>query len=1122
MRDIMTVAKYEGLATARSVVFRVLACVILLVIVLIQVFMQGNGMAYNWTMVAMASSMSLVNAYFFNIMQAFLVIFLVSDYPVRESRRGALECIHARPVSNGHYLLGKFLGTIGVLLGLNILIILCCSFLNLVASEAPWNPLVYVFYFFTLTIPSLVFWVGLSGWISFILRGNKVWGQVLLLVLLGLTVVVFPDVIHGSLDSMGSEIPNFFSAITGHVDLCFYLLHRFAFLFVGIGCVCMSVCKLKRLPNSLTEISRWRRTGYLLVGLGVMCGVIRTYSYYRTGVMREIFRNTYTDYWQGGTCRVVEHDIIYRQTGKCLSLKSDMLLCNSEMKEVPRVILFLNPGLKVTSVSENEKQLKFFRDHQVIVIDRKMVGVDSVRLHLEYTGEIDERYCYLSVPDDHYYDRTREDPFFQFGNRYCMVDHRFTWLPPECGWYPVALMDSPVNRKIVRRNYTRYRLTVIEPEHPVVLSQGVRKRKGDTLRFVNPNPLEGISLCGGDYVCRQVQTSGFVIKLYCFREKDFVPLFFTRLNEKDVRNIVENRYGNLHVGNLNGNGKIADVLLRHDWCSSPESNLILAEVPLSITSYGDPIRDKSALVQPGMIFFPERAIRGKYVEAPRQYKRFAMGKGKRCEGNEKCVEESMFTDMILNFASTKGQSLRNPFLYRFTGIDSRPGEKTEGLLNALSLLQEPDLYIKSEHYPVVDILYKKWLREGRDEKRVGYSLFANKEDQYVYEYLQSHSLKDALSDATLPPDVWERILDMKSRQLLGVLETYTSREQLWLFLNQFRGHNRGEVELKQFVSELRDSLNVDIMTILPGWYNESCPDVVYQVEDASIECILNEGKRATVGKFKIWNKGPGKGVVSVIFASEDRGREERRLFHLDGGECKQVRLFLGSAGYFVIDLGISQNIPGFVHVEMDVLNDGRYFVQQTNDTCYGIFDAEKSAFAPAEGEIVVDNESADFQLVSLPEKWLQKIFPNKADVVARSSGGPKAGVSKWTKSYSGVYWGDTIRSMYYKMGGHGECRAEWTVPIEEPGEYEVFTLIHEFLNYEPSEAKELQYFYTILRGEERQEVVLDLGMRQRGWVSLGVYHLDKGETKVILDDRGEKWHFICADAVKVSRVTRDE
>ena len=224
----------------------------------------------------------------------------------------------------------------------------------------------------------------------------------------------------------------------------------------------------------------------------------------------------------------------------------------------------------------------------------------------------------------------------------------------------------------------------------------------------------------------------------------------------------------------------------------------------------------------------------------------------------------------------------------------------------------------------------------------------------------------------------------------------------------------------------------------------------------------------------------------------------------------------------MIDLGISQNIPGFVHVEMDVLNDGRYFVQQTNDTCYGIFDAEKSAFAPAEGEIVVDNESADFQLVSLPEKWLQKIFPNKADVVARSSGGPKAGVSKWTKSYSGVYWGDTIRSMYYKMGGHGECRAEWTVPIEEPGEYEVFTLIHEFLNYEPSEAKELQYFYTILRGEERQEVVLDLGMRQRGWVSLGVYHLDKGETKVILDDRGEKWHFICADAVKVSRVTRDE
>lgn len=31
---------------------------------------------------------------------------------------------------------------------------------------------------------------------------------------------------------------------------------------------------------------------------------------------------------------------------------------------------------------------------------------------------------------------------------------------------------------------------------------------------------------------------------------------------------------------------------------------------------------------------------------------------------------------------------------------------------------------------------------------------------------------------------------------------------------------------------------------------------------------------------------------------------------------------------------------------------------------------------------------------------------------------------------------------------------------------------------------------------------MDLGMKQRGWVSLGVYHLDQGEMKVILDDRG--------------------
>ena len=152
-REIFIVARYEFLVISRGVVFRVLTLLALWGVTWLQVALQGTGVAYSWTMVSTSSAMPLVNAYLFNIAQAFMIVFLVTDYDLREQRQGSLECIHARPVNNTDYFLGKVMAILWVFSCLGMVSGVICLAVNLFGSEAPWDPWVYLFYFLTSDSP---------------------------------------------------------------------------------------------------------------------------------------------------------------------------------------------------------------------------------------------------------------------------------------------------------------------------------------------------------------------------------------------------------------------------------------------------------------------------------------------------------------------------------------------------------------------------------------------------------------------------------------------------------------------------------------------------------------------------------------------------------------------------------------------------------------------------------------------------------------------------------------------------------------------------------------------------------------------------------------------------------
>ena len=1108
--DIGIVARYEALVVSRGFVFRFLAVLVLIGITFLQIKWQSDFNLGDWYMMAMSSYMPFVNAYLFNIVQTLFVVFVVIDLPRREDRWGVVECIHCRPVDNGDYFIGKTIGGMMVFLCLGGLSAILCLFINLVASESPCNPLLYLFYFFTYTLPTLVFCMGFYVFLAFMVRNR---GLVIFtgVALWYASLTVLPGFCHGALDFSGSALPNLFSGVTGHPGLGGYLLHRLSFLAGGVGFMFLGVLLMKRLPDRLGGSKVLGRVGVVLLCFGVLAGGVRLSEFWRTDAVREAYRRSYDRYRDAATCRVSNHAITVRQDGEFLTMESEMVLCNAGKDAQSRPVVFLNPGLRVTRVEENGKELPFLRDNQVLSVERQLGAGDSVKWRLEYHGMIDGRYAYLYVPDALYYDTRREHSLFCFGSRYAAVSDRFLWLLPECGWYPEAVVREPRSERLVKTDYTSFRLNVIAPRQRVVLSQGERSLVRDTLKFHTPRPLERISLCGGDYRCRTVQLSGFKVELYNFREEDVVPKFFSRLGKRAVAQELE-RYLKGSRGSEYAANSVLQRLNRFDWCYSPESRLILTEIPLSATSFRHQAENRSGLVQPGMLFLPERGTKEIRLPAPAAHKRYFLKRGAESSYNsEKKLEEVMFSSII----SSLGQARRwNPFINGHVFRAPARIQEESLLSDYEDLLVKPAIYIHSERFPVFDQIYHTWIQEFRSAYReVNRSM--DEREILVWNYIQTHSLEMAVRDKNMNDWLWRQILSIKAEELFHLMVRNASGERVEKVIDNFWRKHTGVVPLERFLSEIRDSLGINLSESLEQWYFSVRPNVIYQVKDEKVLIYSDDVVEKCIGEFKIRNLGDVAGNVTVMCNKSGYGVDYFNVL-LNPGECKLVRLPMTWGRAMYISMGMSRNLPRYIEISAAQSNGwGLYKYGMTKDSCRGVFSIGIDDFEENDGEIIVDNESPDFFVTDLPKKWLKRLFANPEKPVSRSMFWRDKNPDEWLRAIGNSYYGDTLRSVYFKPGGDGRCKAAWKTRLEEAGKYEIFALAH--YTYR-NERTPIPYYYTVECGGEEEEIVLTIDGRQRGWVSLGKFNLPAGETEVTLSDRGEPENFIIADAVKWVKV----
>jgi len=1091
-KNIKVISIYESRMVVRSFVFWVLMLAVIggINFLLWKTLCHFYSASWSWLMHCQSFSFPLVSAYLYNIVQALVLFFVSAEVFTREQQRGPLEALHVRPAGNRELLLGKALGMIRVFLAVGLCSMLVSAGINLWGSVAPFSPWYYLYYFLTLTLPSLVFFTGFSLWVSWLTRSRGT-SLAILAGFLYLSAVVLPGILGGLLDFTGSGLSNVFSVATGHVDGRTYALHRLAYLLAGAGFLCWTVRLHRRLPNNRGGVNACLGVGAGLVLAGALVLCVPLSSRLAEGKVREAYRKAFRRHGGETHFRVTRHDITVEQQGGSIRGTSELTLRNTGGQSRERLVLYLNPGFTVEGIEESGRSLSFRRDGQVLLVDRSLAAGDSVRLRLRYGGELDERVAYLELGDEAYHDTKRGNNFFHLGRRHALVGDDALVLVPELLWYPVAVSPvNPVSPVLTGRDYTLYRLRVVRPRQRVILSQGDGVRRGDTVEFFPPRPLEGLTLCGGDYEKKSVKLAGLQVEWYHFPGNDFITPLFTGIDTTKFlheinRNIIYWIYG---INGIipNAPTHFSEVILRRDWYSETEQRLQIIEAPLPFVSHYRSWKGRSEYVQPGMLFTGEHGM-GMYIPKY-NYSNPSLPKEKDAL---KWVVTAPFSIRYLS-------KISNSFLYSLKLYEPYTGSTVStNPYNALTLFAEPSMTLS---HPAADLMLKFFMIQqgGKTDNLLKEQLHNSR--LRAYTYLQNHRLNEALQDETLSSNVLQHIIDFETRDLIMRVQTYHPVDEFTDFLRSFYTSHYGEIPLDTFVIAVQKTFGFDFKHLLQEWEAKTLTS--YRIQNLKVE-FVEFGVHML--RFRIQNVSTHSGQV-IVFDRRSSSVYKTHTIKIQPGECKQVSLQMMSSRPYLY-LGISRNIPFLFELSS---------TQHTTDTTTGIWDIAPSEFEGRTEEIVVDNEDSGFRLIIPGDKLLRRYLVKELPY-GESWGGSPPVMQRWNRIFSEYYQGDIIRSAHVKTEGTGSFKAEWKANIPTTGTYEILVWCP------VTKIPQSPQYYTVGNNEQIFDRIL-LPWEAGQWTSLGEFDLEKGTSTVVLDDQLPKekkvgypswWkRRIIADAVK--------
>jgi len=1103
---IWTVAKFEMRTLLRGWFFRIFAGLAILSIGIFNIAAFVEASSAPWMYRALPASIPYANLIILNLGQAIVAIFLASEFLKQDKKNDTIEVIYARSMTNAEYILGKTLGILLVFFILNLIILLLGIGFSFLSSDSSRNILAYFYYPFLISLPTLVFILGLSFFLMVTIK-NQAITFILLLGYIALSIFYLNHKFYHLADFIAYNVPMIHSTIGGFGNIQETLLHRGIFFFIGIGLIFFTVIKIGRLPQS----SKFNALPVIFTIVFLATGgfLMKKYIDIKKGNIE--FKKEMIALNNSLVSKPVVHidscDLMLEHQGTEIFVKANLRISNQSKQAIDTLIFSLNPSLHLLSAELEEKKINYIRNLHIIKIinNEKILTGEKRKLFLSYRGKINENTHFIDQDLEDYEDNFSVE-LFRLRKRYAYLQENFVCLTSESLWYPVSgVGHASIKPAIYLPDFTNYSLRVKTDKKLTAVSQGKMKNSSAGVYEFEPEfPLPKISLLIADYKKYSIEVDSVEYGVYARDGNQYFEEYFNELADSLPQLIRElkNEY---------------ETFIDFKY---PFKRFILAEVPVQFSTDKHIWSISSDAVQPEMIFFPEKGVIMEETDFKKRKKR---EKERMKRDNEDILPEELQARIFKRFI--RGNFMATPKeWYQFNEIVDR---------NTFTLF--PNFYtyvtqIKSDRWPIINMAFEAYLRErnvSSESTRRWFRAGISKDERINLELKQA-SLKKLIDNGI------EKAEEEEERVLLNELIVAKGNFLFSLFGTRY-GENKFNTLLsdlikinqhKSFDFETIDSavistFNDSISTDVNNWYNkkELAGFLVKDIE--SYKVMLGEYSKYQL-RFKVANPEEVDGLITVsveMVGEDNRNNREwddlanvgfTRKILIPAKSAREIGfVFTSEPARMKIFTHISENLPNnlvFDFTDFDKLKKVPPFD--------GINDYPLYTNIHEKNEITVDNEDEGFEYKQVTNQSYLKslIKENQKQKYQYSSVRYWSPPGEWKAVLRSGFYGKYVRSAMYTKSGDGNRIAIWNTPLKEAALYDIYCNI-EKMEFRRRKKEKTNYNFKIYHDDGIEEILLTDEEIESGWNYLGTFYISTDSTKVELSNKSTG-NMIFADAIK--------
>ncbi|HZL10473.1 MAG TPA: hypothetical protein VFC65_10775 [Prolixibacteraceae bacterium] len=1111
VHNITSIAKYEITTLLRSWFFRIFA---ILAMVFLFFFNMGmlimdNAGAGNWDMKAISSAIPYVNLLILNTVQAIIAIFLASDFLKRDKKLDTTDVIYIRSMSNGEYVAGKTIGNLVVFIILNLIILSEALIFNLIAQDVVVNWMAYLEYFLIISLPTLIFILGLSFFVMSILK-NQAITFIILLGYVAITIFYLNTKYYFLFDYMAYSIPLLNSDFIGFGNLHAILIHRGMYACFGVAFIFLTISLLKRLPQSPFSNKVTLIPALIFFAAGIWLGEMHVSTFITNQELRENIRTLNDDNLETPRLKIENYRIELNHKGNNIEVTAKLKVSNPHQESVNHFVFSLNPGLTVSRLSFNGQEIAVKRElHLIEFSGTKLDPGETAELEFIYNGTLNEAASYLDIAD-----KTLQEAhkafMFQIDKRSAIVSPDFVLLTRECNWYPIAGTSfGKQNKQWMQKQFSNFDITVKTKPGLTAISQGKEEQADGTFHFTNKHKLPQISLVIGNYTQKTDTIDGLVFSLYVHPDHDYFSKFFEP---------VKDTIPDLIAVALKDYERKIDMFY-------PFERFTVIEVPAQFYSYPRTLIGEREEVQPETILFPEKGLLIGEADFNGSVKRMERWGGR---GND--VQTTPEEKKIMAF---------NNFLSMFTQAAARPDfnrsqgevqiEEKANPLYFFPLFYNHAYFVQSNKWPITDRIFESYLKQSSESGAPGWmrSMQGMTENEQANLALLDYSFAELLDDPE-KVQIIDNVIQLKGQSLFSIIKRKAGDEAFNDFMFNFlKSIKFNSTTIEDFNSRIQQQFNTDLLPFMEKWFrSKELPG--YLIGGVNAVNVLDGDRLKTMVKFKISNVEETEGIVNVQFRLGEGGGPGRgrfggggsnmetidKLVYLEGNQTKEVSYLLdGTPRNITINTLASRNIPAELRLPLDNIEQ---------DTKAIPFEGEKVSDTPVrlteKGEFICDDEDSTFRFTRTEDySLLQKLLLKEDQTKDRFIGfntwhAPRT----WRATTNSSFFGKFIRSAHYIRSGDGTKKVTWSIPIGGEGTYEVYSYLVKSnqRGRRGNQDNSGEYTYTIFHNEGKEEVVIDLKTAEDGWNSLGSFYFSADTVKVELGNKSEA-QVVVADAIKL-------